>query len=228
MLRGREAPELRLGRRIPLTRDPGMEIEPTLSPDGRLVAYASGLMPSLEIRVRQVDGGSAIAVAKESDRPQRWPSWSPDGSRIMFALTARHRDRVRARRDGACRRAARAGSEGRSVGQLGSPHAWRVDAGRESPSPSSGATASTSRISPAARRGCSRKAGRCTRSPGRRTDDGSPACWETGRRSSRASCSPTAVRPRWDSSRRPAVSRSHCRRTSTTARVRYGGPMANR
>jgi eukaryotic-like serine/threonine-protein kinase len=85
LLRGRETPELRLGRRIPLTRDPGMEIEPTLSPDGRLVAYAGGLMPSLEIRVRQVEGGSAIAVAKESERPQRWPSWSPDGSRIMFA-----------------------------------------------------------------------------------------------------------------------------------------------
>jgi serine/threonine-protein kinase len=85
LLTGRETPELRLGRRTPLTRDPGMEIEPTLSPDGRLVAYAGGLMPSLEIRVRQVEGGSAIAVAKESERPQRWPSWSPDGSRITFA-----------------------------------------------------------------------------------------------------------------------------------------------
>ena len=85
LLRGRETPELRLGRRIPITRDPGMEIEPTLSPDGRLIAYGAGLMPSLEIRVRQVDGGSAIQVAKESERPQRWPSWSPDGSRIMFA-----------------------------------------------------------------------------------------------------------------------------------------------
>jgi Tol biopolymer transport system component len=62
-----------------------MEIEPTLSPDGRLIAYGAGLMPSLEIRVRQVEGGPALAVAKESQRPQRWPSWSPDGSRIMFA-----------------------------------------------------------------------------------------------------------------------------------------------
>ena len=84
LLRGREEPELRLGRRVPLTRDPGLEIEPALSPDGRLVAYAAGLMPSLEIRVRQVDGGAAIAVAGGSERPQRWPSWSPDGSRIMF------------------------------------------------------------------------------------------------------------------------------------------------
>ncbi len=84
LLRGREEPELRLGRRVPLTRDPGLEIEPALSPDGRLVAYAAGLMPSLEIRVRQVDGGAAIAVAGGSERPQRWPSWSPDGSHIMF------------------------------------------------------------------------------------------------------------------------------------------------
>src|SRR4051794_12759385 len=84
LLGGRDGPELRLGRRVPLTRDPGLEIEPALSPDGRLVAYASGLMPSLEIMVRQVDGGAAIAVADRSERPQRWPSWSPDGSRIMF------------------------------------------------------------------------------------------------------------------------------------------------
>jgi serine/threonine-protein kinase len=85
LLRGREPAELKLGRRIPITRDPGMEIEPTLSPDGRLIAYGAGLMPSLEIRVRQVEGGPALAVAKESQRPQRWPSWSPDGGRIMFA-----------------------------------------------------------------------------------------------------------------------------------------------
>jgi eukaryotic-like serine/threonine-protein kinase len=84
LLRGHEAPELRLGRRIPLTRDPGLEIEPALSPDGRLVAYAAGVMPSLEIRVRQVDGGGTIAVAMASERPQRWPSWSPDGGRLMF------------------------------------------------------------------------------------------------------------------------------------------------
>jgi eukaryotic-like serine/threonine-protein kinase len=85
LLRGREPPAFGLGRRIPITRDPGMEIEPTLSPDGRLIAYGAGPMPSLEIRVRQVEGGAAIVVAKESERPQRWPSWSPDGSRILFA-----------------------------------------------------------------------------------------------------------------------------------------------
>ncbi len=85
VLRGRDSSDFQLGRRIPLTRDPGLEIEPAFSPDGRLVAYAAGLMPSLEIKVRQVDGGATISLAPASERPQRWPSWSPDGSRIMFA-----------------------------------------------------------------------------------------------------------------------------------------------
>jgi serine/threonine-protein kinase len=84
LLGGHETPELRLGRRVALTRDPGLEIEPAVSPDGRLVAYAGGDMSSLEIRVRQIEGGSAITVAPGSERPQRWPYWSPDGSRILF------------------------------------------------------------------------------------------------------------------------------------------------
>src|SRR6185312_12360706 len=34
--------ELRLGRRVQLMLDPGLEIDPALSPDGELVAYAAG------------------------------------------------------------------------------------------------------------------------------------------------------------------------------------------
>jgi Tol biopolymer transport system component len=85
LFRSREPAELRLGRRVQVTLDPGMEIEPAVSPDGRLVAYAAGAMQSLEIKVRRLDGGAAITVAAQSERPQRFPSWSPDGGRIMFA-----------------------------------------------------------------------------------------------------------------------------------------------
>lgn len=84
-LRAERPAELRFGRRVQLTLDPGLEIEPALSPDGRFVAYGAGTMPSLEIRIRQLDGGTAIAVAEQSPRPQRFPTWSPDGGRIMFA-----------------------------------------------------------------------------------------------------------------------------------------------
>ena len=84
LLRPRSTPLLGLGGRVQVTLDPGLEIEPAMSPDGRLVAYAAGAMNALEIRVRQRDGGSALAVAAQAERPQRFPIWSPDGSRIMF------------------------------------------------------------------------------------------------------------------------------------------------
>ena len=84
LFRSREPAVLRLDRRVQVTLAPGMEIEPAVSPDGRLVAYAAGAMQSLEIKVRRLDGGSALSVAAQSGRPQRFPSWSPDGGRIMF------------------------------------------------------------------------------------------------------------------------------------------------
>jgi serine/threonine-protein kinase len=84
LFRSHESPQIRLGRRIQLTLEPGLEVEPAMSPDGRLVAYAAGPMHSLEIKVRRLDGGAELAVAGESERPQRFPSWSPDGGRIMF------------------------------------------------------------------------------------------------------------------------------------------------
>ncbi len=84
LFRSDDAPEIRFGRRIQLTLEPGLEIEPAMSPDGRLVAYAAGPMQSLEIRVRRLDGGAELTVAGQSERPQRFPSWSPDGGRIMF------------------------------------------------------------------------------------------------------------------------------------------------
>jgi eukaryotic-like serine/threonine-protein kinase len=84
LLRPRPTPQLALGGRVQVTLDPGLEIEPAMSPDGRLVAYAAGSMNALEIRVRQRVGGAALAVAAQSERPQRFPIWSPDGTQIMF------------------------------------------------------------------------------------------------------------------------------------------------
>ena len=80
----RDGDDIRFGRRVQLTLDTGLEIEPAISPDGRLVAYAVGPMHALEIRVRQVDGGGAVTVAAQAGRPQRVPTWSPDGARLLF------------------------------------------------------------------------------------------------------------------------------------------------
>ena len=78
----RRAPTpVRLGRRAPVSVDPGLEIDPALSPDGKLVAYsaANGVLT-----VRQVEGGSPVQVVRAQDARGRWPVFLPDGQRLVF------------------------------------------------------------------------------------------------------------------------------------------------
>jgi serine/threonine-protein kinase len=75
---------LTIGQTVQVTRDPGLEIDPALSPDGSLVAYAAGPPTRMQIFVRQVAGGRTIALTSDSAQGYRWPRWSPDGSRIAY------------------------------------------------------------------------------------------------------------------------------------------------
>ncbi|MEZ4585392.1 MAG: hypothetical protein R2909_03205 [Gemmatimonadales bacterium] len=61
-----------------------LELDPILSPDGKLLAYAAGSNGAMRIEVRQLDGGDPVMVAPDVAGNQRLPSWSPDGSRIRF------------------------------------------------------------------------------------------------------------------------------------------------
>jgi Tol biopolymer transport system component len=67
-----------------VTNDPGIEITPALSPDGRLLAYAAGTPFETHIYVTQVSGGQPVEVARGLGRYQRAPRWSPDASRLVF------------------------------------------------------------------------------------------------------------------------------------------------
>ncbi|HEY4320880.1 MAG TPA: protein kinase [Gemmatimonadales bacterium] len=73
-----------LGRATHLTWDAGLEVEPALSPDGRLIAYAAGPASRFRIMVRDVAGGRAIHLTDDSSATETLPTWLPDGSRVAY------------------------------------------------------------------------------------------------------------------------------------------------
>jgi eukaryotic-like serine/threonine-protein kinase len=77
---------LAVGRITHVTSDPGLELDPAISPDGRTVAYAAGPAGRMRIYLRQVTGGRSVPLTEgntDADA-QRWPRWSSDGTRIVF------------------------------------------------------------------------------------------------------------------------------------------------
>jgi Tol biopolymer transport system component/DNA-binding winged helix-turn-helix (wHTH) protein len=66
-----------------LAFDSGLQTDPTISPDGTLIAYASNQSGNFDIWVRPVVGGEPFALtADPADDTQ--PDWSPDGKWIAF------------------------------------------------------------------------------------------------------------------------------------------------
>lgn len=84
LLRPPATSAVRVGRISRITSQPGLEIHPSLSPDGRLLAYAAGPSGQLRVYVRQLSGGRTIAVAESLAGDQHWPRWSPDGTSLSF------------------------------------------------------------------------------------------------------------------------------------------------
>jgi len=66
-----------------LTFGEGLQTDPTFSPDGRFIAYASDRAGNFDIWVQPVAGGDPVQVTK-SPASDTQPAWSPDGSTIVF------------------------------------------------------------------------------------------------------------------------------------------------
>jgi Tol biopolymer transport system component/predicted Ser/Thr protein kinase len=68
-----------------LVADPGLNTDPALSPDGKLLAYASdrGGNGSLDLWVRQLAGGEPLRLT-DHEADDYEPVFSPDGSQIAF------------------------------------------------------------------------------------------------------------------------------------------------
>ncbi len=81
--RGR-AGEVSFGRAERLSWQPGLEFSPAISPDGRFVAYDAGTATHTRVFVRQISGERVIPLTADSLTVQSAPTWSPDGTRVLF------------------------------------------------------------------------------------------------------------------------------------------------
>jgi serine/threonine-protein kinase len=81
--RGSSTPSF--GAAFKVTYEPSMEVHPALSPDGRFLAYAGGNPERTRVYVRQVSGGRPTLLTDDSTAVEVSPSWSPDGTRVLFA-----------------------------------------------------------------------------------------------------------------------------------------------
>jgi Tol biopolymer transport system component len=69
-----------------LTDSPGLDIEPSWSPDGTQIAFASNRESDtgLQIYLMKADGSEQQRLGPVQPGDNSHPSWSPDGSQIIF------------------------------------------------------------------------------------------------------------------------------------------------
>jgi eukaryotic-like serine/threonine-protein kinase len=81
----REAPPPPIGRALPLTSDPGFEINPALSPDSKQVAFAwnGDKQDNFDIYIKLVGSNSRLRLT-QNPAEDLSPAWSPDGLNIAF------------------------------------------------------------------------------------------------------------------------------------------------
>ena len=79
-------PAIVLGKQEQLAPEPGLQIQPDISPDGKLVAYASGNFKKMRILIRPVGGGRTIPVSDDSSTLEHSPKWSPDGAQLLYLV----------------------------------------------------------------------------------------------------------------------------------------------
>ncbi len=67
-----------------ITSDPSEDMMPSISPDGRSLAFVSNRNGNWDIFTMSVDGGRPTQITFENDDEVQ-PTWSPDGRKLAFA-----------------------------------------------------------------------------------------------------------------------------------------------
>jgi DNA-binding SARP family transcriptional activator len=84
LLRHRGTDALVAGSTHRVAFDQRLELDPALSPDGKIVAYSAEAGGPFHLFVKQVRGGRAVPLTDALPGSHRRPQWSPDGSQIAF------------------------------------------------------------------------------------------------------------------------------------------------
>ena len=67
-----------------VTRAPEIEVHPAVSPDGREVAYSSGIDLQWHLVVMDLESGLSHPFPADPTAPRTVPRWTPDGTGIVF------------------------------------------------------------------------------------------------------------------------------------------------
>jgi serine/threonine protein kinase/Tol biopolymer transport system component len=81
---GKSTPSTAFGRSTQFTNEAGLQIDPAISPDGKLVAFVAGNSARARVYIRPIGGGRSFALSDDSMAQEFEPQWSPDGSQILF------------------------------------------------------------------------------------------------------------------------------------------------
>ncbi len=77
-------PPIVIGTASQLTTEDGLEIDPAISPDGKMLAYAAGQATHMRIFIRPVGGGRTIPLSDDPEAFEYQPRWSPDSTQILY------------------------------------------------------------------------------------------------------------------------------------------------
>ena len=84
VMSARHEPEVLTGDIRHVTAEEGLEVQPAISPDGKMMVYAAGTSIHVRLFLRPVDGGRAVPLTSDATTIQQEPRWSPSGNSVLF------------------------------------------------------------------------------------------------------------------------------------------------